>query len=44
MTIDRTTYEVRHQDQRITLPLKEFELLYKLASYPGANFHPYAAY
>ncbi|MGO4274290.1 response regulator transcription factor [Paenibacillus sp. TAF58] len=36
--IDRTAFEVRLQDQRMALPLKEFELLYKLASYPGQIF------
>ncbi|MNV99799.1 Heme response regulator HssR [compost metagenome] len=38
MNIDRTTYEVRFQDQRISLPLKEFELLYKFASHAGQIF------
>lgn len=36
--IDRTAFEVRIQDQRLALPLKEFELLYKLASYPAQIF------
>lgn len=36
--IDRTAFEVRLQDQRLALPLKEFELLYKLASYPAQIF------
>jgi two-component system OmpR family response regulator len=36
--IDRNTLEVRVQDHKITLPLKEFELLYKLASYPSQIF------
>ncbi|MFC5451669.1 response regulator transcription factor [Paenibacillus aestuarii] len=36
--IDRTAYEVRVDTQRIALPLKEFELLYKLASYPSQIF------
>jgi len=36
--IDRSTFEVRLHEQRIVLPLKEFELLYKLASYPGQIF------
>lgn len=35
VVIDRTAFEVRLQDQRMSLPLKEFELLYKLASYPA---------
>jgi two-component system, OmpR family, response regulator len=38
MIIDRKTLEVRLQNQRFNLPLKEFELLYKLASYPGQIF------
>ncbi|MGE5631126.1 MAG: winged helix-turn-helix domain-containing protein [Caulobacteraceae bacterium] len=29
------TYEVTVAGESITLPLKEFELLFKLASYPG---------
>jgi two-component system OmpR family response regulator len=33
--MDRKTFETRVGDERITLPLKEFELLFKLASYPG---------
>ncbi|MDF2648729.1 MAG: DNA-binding response regulator [Paenibacillus sp.] len=36
--IDRAAFEVRLQDQRLALPLKEFELLYKLASYPAQIF------
>jgi len=36
--IDRTAFEVRVDNQRIALPLKEFELLYKLASYPSQIF------
>lgn len=35
MTLDRGTYEVTVAGERITLPPKEFELLFKLASYPG---------
>ncbi|OCT12005.1 DNA-binding response regulator [Paenibacillus pectinilyticus] len=38
LAIDRTTYEVRGQDQKLTLPLKEFELLYKFASHVGQIF------
>jgi DNA-binding response OmpR family regulator len=38
MAIDRKTLEVRVQKQEIVLPLKEFELLFKLASYPGQIF------
>ncbi|MCD1259116.1 response regulator transcription factor [Paenibacillus athensensis] len=36
--IDRATFEVRIHEQRVVLPPKEFELLYKLASYPGQIF------
>ncbi|NEW08684.1 response regulator transcription factor [Paenibacillus sp. SYP-B3998] len=38
VVIDRTTLEVRMKGQRYDLPLKEFELLYKLASYPAQIF------
>lgn len=33
--MDRNTFEVKVADESLTLPLKEFELLFKLASYPG---------
>lgn len=33
--MDRKTFEVIAAGESITLPLKEFELLFKLASYPG---------
>ncbi|MFN8442780.1 MAG: response regulator transcription factor [Caldilineaceae bacterium] len=33
--MDRKTFEILVQGERLTLPLKEFELLFKLASYPG---------
>jgi two-component system, OmpR family, response regulator len=33
--MDRKTFEVRAAGEFLTLPLKEFELLFKLASYPG---------
>lgn len=36
--IDRNKYEVRTNNERITLPLKEFELLAQLASYPDRIF------
>ncbi|MCP8970435.1 response regulator transcription factor [Ectobacillus ponti] len=36
--IDRKSYEVRCQGQVLFLPLKEFELLFQLASYPGRSF------
>ncbi|HEY8529409.1 MAG TPA: response regulator transcription factor, partial [Paenibacillaceae bacterium] len=35
VTLDRGTFEVTVAGERITLPPKEFELLFKLASYPG---------
>jgi DNA-binding response OmpR family regulator len=36
--MDAKTFEVKVNDQDLTLPLKEFELLFKLASYPGRTF------
>jgi two-component system, OmpR family, response regulator len=36
--MDRKTFEVTVNGEKLTLPLKEFELLYKLASYPGRTF------
>lgn len=33
--MDRKTFEVRVAGENLILPLKEFELLFKLASYPG---------
>lgn len=33
--MDRKSYEVKVDGEVLTLPLKEFELLFKLASYPG---------
>lgn len=38
LVMDRKTYEVSVGGQSLTLPLKEFELLFKLASYPGRTF------
>ncbi|KRF02423.1 two-component system response regulator [Paenibacillus sp. Soil766] len=38
LSMNRKTYEVTVGAESITLPLKEFELLYKLASYPGKTF------
>lgn len=38
ITLRRDTFECRAGDQEITLPLKEFELLFKLAGYPGKTF------
>ncbi len=36
--IDRRSYEVKCNESTIMLPLKEFELLAQLASYPGRTF------
>lgn len=36
--MNQKTYEVLFNGEKITLPLKEFELLFKLASYPGRTF------
>lgn len=36
--MNRKTYEVIVDGDSLTLPLKEFELLFKLASYPGKTF------
>jgi two-component system OmpR family response regulator len=38
LSMNRKTYEVTVGAESITLPLKEFELLYKLASYQGKTF------
>jgi len=38
LVMDRKTYRVILNEENITLPLKEFELLFKLASYPGRTF------
>ena len=35
LVMDRKTFEVKAKGESFTLPLKEFELLFKLASYPG---------
>lgn len=35
LLLDRKTYEIALDGQSLTLPPKEFELLFKLASYPG---------
>lgn len=35
LRMNRKTYEVTSEFGELTLPLKEFELLFKLASYPG---------
>lgn len=36
--LNRNTYEITFREQNFTIPLKEFELLFKLASYPGKTF------
>ena len=38
VSLNRTTFEVIYQDENIILPLKEFELLFKFASYPKKTF------
>src|SRR5689334_19949151 len=38
LAMDRKTYRVTVNAEELTLPLKEFELLFKLASYPGRTF------
>ncbi|SDX14290.1 response regulator transcription factor [Paenibacillus sp. CF384] len=40
IVLDRIGYQVilKHTDTALTIPLKEFELLYKLASHPGQLF------
>jgi len=36
--LNRQTYSLQVEDGSLTLPLKEFEVLFKLASYPGKTF------
>jgi DNA-binding response OmpR family regulator len=36
--IDCRDFEVRIRDEKLRLPLKEFELLFKMASYPNRTF------
>jgi DNA-binding response OmpR family regulator len=38
LVMDQKTFEVKVNGASLTLPLKEFELLFKLASYPGRTF------
>ena len=38
LSMDRKTFEVTVNGESLNLPLKEFELLFKLASYPGRTF------
>jgi DNA-binding response OmpR family regulator len=38
LAMNQKTFEVKAAGENVTLPLKEFELLFKLASYPGKTF------
>ncbi|MDZ7542870.1 response regulator, partial [Clostridium perfringens] len=38
VTMNRHTYEVIYGTEKLTLPLKEFELLFKLGGVPGRTF------
>ena len=38
LMMNQKNYEVSHGNEKITLPLKEFELLFKLAGHPGRTF------
>ena len=38
LKLNRNTHEMSFKEQEYTIPLKEFELLFKLASYPGKTF------
>ena len=38
VVMDRKTHQIKVNGESLTLPLKEFELLFKLASYPGRTF------
>ncbi len=38
LSMDRKTFEVMVNGENLTLPHKEFELLFKLAGYPGRTF------
>ncbi len=38
LKMNRNTHEISFKKQEYTIPLKEFELLFKLASYPGKTF------
>jgi len=38
IVIDQNQYMVRTETEEVTLPLKEFELLFMLASFPGKTF------
>lgn len=36
--LNRNTFEITFKEREFTIPLKEFELLFKLSSYPGKTF------
>jgi DNA-binding response OmpR family regulator len=38
LSMDRKTFQIVDDGETLTLPLKEFELLFKLASHPGRTF------
>ncbi|CAH0279856.1 response regulator transcription factor [Peribacillus simplex] len=38
LKMNRNTHEISFKEQEYTIPLKEFELFFKLASYPGKTF------
>ncbi|MGC5324723.1 response regulator [Brevibacillus sp. SYSU BS000544] len=38
LLLDRKTFELSYEGKSMTLPLKEFDLLFTLASYPGKTF------
>jgi len=38
LNMNRKTHEISFRDQHYTIPLKEFELLFKLGGYPGKTF------
>lgn len=38
LSINHKTYEITDRGENLNLPLKEFELLFKLGSYPGRTF------
>lgn len=40
VVVDMDSHTVRRGMEVQTLPPKEFELLYKLLAYPGANLYP----
>lgn len=36
--LNRKTHEISYKEREYTIPLKEFELLFKMASYPGKTY------